>query len=93
LEIIRVYRIILFAVFKRYKNTNEISMMGTEAKLKIYSLPWKTANSPSFRNGYMKSSPTHFCQMPFCFIFFQVRREEKEGIFLLLSLVQFPRQI
>lgn len=32
-----------------------------------------------------KSSPTHFCQMPFCFIVFQVRREEKEGIFLLLS--------
>ena len=43
--------IYLFGVifsFKRYKNTNEISMMGTEAKLKIYSLPWKTANSPSF---------------------------------------------
>ena len=48
LEIARVYRIILVVLFKSYKNTNEISIMETEAKLKIYSLPWKTANSPSF---------------------------------------------
>lgn len=67
--------------------------MGTEAKLKVSPLALESSKLPHpFENGYMKSSPVLFHQMPSCIIFFQVRREEKEATFLFLSLgLHFPR--